>query len=79
MRLAGNGEVDLAQLKGYISVTSPWAMLCLRVGTDSLFFCGVQEGEKHARTLAQALEQKLKEEDVRRGHKARAKFAGGRT
>lgn len=56
MRLAGNGEVNLAKLKGCIL-----------------------DGEKHAHSLAVGLDKKLKDEDIRRGEKARAKFVGGRS
>lgn len=68
IRLLGPGEVQLSQVKQFIAVCP-----CAQP-----FVCPnnfAQNGEKHAKELFDALEAKLRDEDVRRNQKARDKFA----
>jgi exosome complex component RRP42 len=69
MKFLGPGELNLSQIKKYISVKLPTFLR--RADLTSSY----QDGEKHARSMFTALESKLREEDIRRNQKAKNKFS----
>jgi exosome complex component RRP42 len=68
MRILGSGELESNQIRDFVAVGSFGFFIVL-----DLF--ELQSGEQYGQKIWNALNGKLKEEDVRRGQKARDRFA----
>ena len=74
MRLMGDGEIQLESMTQLLEVSQSNIRDCDRLVRTPILIRLPQAGENHARKLFQALEGKLREEDLRRNQKAQAKF-----
>ena len=74
MRLMGDGEFQPESMTQLLQVSQSIISGCTRLAWALVLTRLPQVGEQHARKLFQALESKLREEDLRRGQKAQANF-----